>query len=28
MEPRISIITIAVDDLERATRFYEAMGLT
>ncbi|TIL64062.1 VOC family protein [Mesorhizobium sp.] len=27
MEPRISIITIAVDDLERATRFYEAMGL-
>jgi uncharacterized protein len=28
MEPRISIITIAVDDLDRATRFYEAMGLT
>ncbi|RWO90646.1 VOC family protein [Mesorhizobium sp.] len=28
MEARISIITIAVDDLERATRFYEAMGLT
>ncbi len=27
MEPRISIITIAVDDLDRATRFYEAMGL-
>lgn len=27
MEPRVSIITIAVDDLERATRFYEAMGL-
>lgn len=27
MEPRISIITIAVDDLERATRFYEGMGL-
>ncbi|MCF6103210.1 VOC family protein [Mesorhizobium muleiense] len=28
MEARISIITIAVDDFERATRFYEAMGLT
>lgn len=27
MEPRISIITLGVDDLERATRFYEAMGL-
>lgn len=27
MEPRISIITIAVDDLDRAARFYEAMGL-
>ena len=27
MEPRVSIITIAVDDLERAVRFYEAMGL-
>lgn len=27
MEPRISIITIATDDLERAVRFYEAMGL-
>ncbi|WP_019173379.1 VOC family protein [Pseudaminobacter salicylatoxidans] len=27
MEPRISIITLAVDDLERAVRFYEAMGL-
>ncbi|MER8475617.1 VOC family protein [Mesorhizobium sp. M1163] len=27
MEPRISIITIATDDLDRATRFYEAMGL-
>ena len=27
MEPRISIITIAVADLERAVRFYEAMGL-
>ena len=27
MEPRISIITIAVDDLDRAVRFYEAMGL-
>ena len=28
MEPRISIITIATDDLDRAVRFYEAMGLT
>jgi hypothetical protein len=28
MEPRVSIITIAVGDLDRATRFYEAMGLT
>lgn len=28
MEPRISIITIAVDDLDRAVRFYESMGLT
>ncbi|TKT69080.1 VOC family protein [Aquamicrobium sp. LC103] len=27
MEPRISIVTLAVDDLERAVRFYEAMGL-
>lgn len=27
MEPRISIVTIAVDDLDRACRFYEAMGL-
>ncbi|WP_274424724.1 VOC family protein [Chelativorans sp. YIM 93263] len=27
MEPRISIITLGVDDLERAVRFYEAMGL-
>lgn len=27
MEPRISIITIAVDDLSRAALFYEAMGL-
>ena len=27
MEPRISIITIAIDDLDRAVRFYEAMGL-
>ena len=27
MEPRISIITIAVDDLDRAAKFYEAMGL-
>jgi catechol 2,3-dioxygenase-like lactoylglutathione lyase family enzyme len=28
MEPRISIVTIAVADLDRAVRFYEAMGLT
>src|SRR6185312_10384091 len=28
VEPRISIVTIAVDDLDRAARFYEAMGLT
>lgn len=27
MEPRISIITIATDDLDRAVHFYEAMGL-
>ena len=27
MEPRISIITLAVEDLERSTAFYEAMGL-
>jgi catechol 2,3-dioxygenase-like lactoylglutathione lyase family enzyme len=27
VEPRVSIITIAVDDLDRATRFYEGMGL-
>ena len=27
MEPRISIVTIAVDDLDRAAAFYEAMGL-
>ena len=27
MEPRISIITIAVDDLDRMTAFYQAMGL-
>ena len=27
MEPRISIITIAVDDLERMATFYEGMGL-
>ncbi len=28
MEPRISIVTVAVDDLDRAAAFYEAMGLT
>lgn len=27
MEPRVSIITLGVDDLDRAVRFYEAMGL-
>ncbi len=27
MEPRISIVTVAVDDLDRSARFYEAMGL-
>jgi|UniRef100_Q11J64 catechol 2,3-dioxygenase-like lactoylglutathione lyase family enzyme len=27
MEPRISVITLGVDDLDRAARFYEAMGL-
>lgn len=27
MEPRISLVTLAVDDLDRAVRFYEAMGL-
>ena len=27
MEPRVSIITMAIDDLDRAARFYEAMGL-
>src|SRR5690554_6313561 len=27
MEPRISIVTLGVDELERAARFYEAMGL-
>lgn len=27
MEPRISIITLGVDDLDRASAFYEAMGL-
>ncbi len=27
MEPRISIVTLGVDDLDRAVGFYEAMGL-
>lgn len=27
MEPRISIVTLGVDDLNRAAAFYEAMGL-
>lgn len=27
MEPRISIITLGVDDLDRAAAFYEAIGL-
>ena len=28
MEPRVSIITLSVADLDRAAAFYEAMGLT
>lgn len=28
MEPRISIVTVGVTDLERAIDFYEAMGLS
>jgi len=28
LDPRISMVTIAVDDLDRAAAFYEAMGLT
>lgn len=28
MEPRISIVTLGVDDLDRAVAFYEAMGLS
>ncbi len=27
MEPRVSIVTLGVADLDRAARFYEAMGL-
>jgi predicted lactoylglutathione lyase len=27
MEPRISIVTLAVENLDRATAFYEALGL-
>jgi catechol 2,3-dioxygenase-like lactoylglutathione lyase family enzyme len=27
MEPRVSIVTIAVDDLDRMAAFYQAMGL-
>ena len=27
MEPRISIVTVATDNLDRAVRFYEGMGL-
>lgn len=26
MEPRVSLVTLGVDDLERSRRFYEAMG--
>jgi len=26
MEPRVSLITLGVDDLERAQRFYESLG--
>ena len=28
MEPRVSIITLGVGDLDRAVAFYEAMGLS
>ena len=28
MEPRISIVTIATDNLDRAVRFYEREGFT
>ncbi len=28
IEPRISIVTVAVDDLDRMAKFYEALGLT
>ena len=28
MEPRVSIVTIAVEDLDREASFYQAMGLT
>jgi len=28
MEPRVSLITLGVSDLERAQRFYEALGWT
>jgi len=28
MEPRVSLITLGVEDLERAQRFYEALGWT
>lgn len=27
MQPRISIVTLAVEDLDRSVRFYKAMGL-
>lgn len=27
MEPRLSLVTLGVDDLERAVAFYQAMGL-
>jgi catechol 2,3-dioxygenase-like lactoylglutathione lyase family enzyme len=27
VEPRVSIVTLGVEDLDRAARFYEAMGL-
>jgi predicted lactoylglutathione lyase len=27
VEPRISLVTLGVEDLDRAARFYEAMGL-
>ena len=27
MKPRVSVLTLCIDDLERAVRFYRALGL-